>query len=50
MQGPRKDIVQTQNPRTGRYVKVDRAQGRILSIKKSAGPYKDVPVIRKRSA
>jgi hypothetical protein len=43
-------IVQTKNPRTGRYVKVDRNKGRILSTKKSIGPYKGIPITRKRSS
>jgi len=46
----KKIIVQTKNPRTGRYVKIDRSAGRILSTKKSEGPYKGVAVIRKRSS
>jgi len=40
-------IVQTKNPRTGHYVKIDRKEGRIISHKYSKGPYKGVPVIRK---
>lgn len=44
-----KDVVQTMNPRTGRYVKIDRGGAKILSSKKSEGPYKNVPVLRKRS-
>jgi len=46
----KKDIVQTKNPRTGKYVKIDRSKGRILDMKKSEGPYKDVPVLKKRSS
>lgn len=45
----KKSIVQTRNPRTGKYVKIDTSKGKILSNKKSEGPYKGVPVIRKRS-
>lgn len=33
-----------QNPKTGHYVKIDREKGRIISHKKSEGPYKGVPV------
>lgn len=44
----RRDIVQVKNPRTGHYVKIDRAEGRILAHKKSEGPYKGLPVARKR--
>jgi len=42
-------IVQTKNPRSGKYVKIDRSKGKILSTKKSPGPYKGVPIIRKKS-
>lgn len=42
-------IVQTKNPRTGKYIKIDRSKGKILSNKKSDGPYKGVPVVRKRT-
>jgi hypothetical protein len=42
------DVVQTKNPKTGRYVKIDRAKGRIISHKKSPGPYENVPIARKR--
>lgn len=44
----KKDIVQVKNPKTGHYVKIDRSKGKIISHKKSAGKYKDVPVARKR--
>ena len=40
-------IVQVKNPKTGRYVKIDREKGRIVSHKKSDGRYKNVPVARK---
>ena len=43
----KKKIVQAKNPKTGRYVKIDRSKGRIVSSKKSPGPYKGVPVARK---
>jgi len=46
----KKNIVQTKNPRTGKYVKIDREKGKILSNKKSKGPYKGVPVIRKKKS
>lgn len=42
------DIVQIKNPRTDRYVKIDRTVGKIIAHKKSDGPYKGVPVARKR--
>jgi len=41
-------IVQTKNPLTGKYVKIDREKGKILDHKKSPGPYKNVPVARNR--
>lgn len=44
----KRDVVQIKNPKTGRYVKIDRSKGRILSHKKSEGPYKGVPVARPR--
>jgi polynucleotide 5'-kinase involved in rRNA processing len=40
------DIVQVKNPRTDRYVKIDRTAGLIVAHKKSEGPYKGVRVIR----
>ena len=43
-------VVQTKNPRTGHYVEIDRSAGRIISHKSSSGPYKNVPIIKKRSA
>lgn len=43
----RHDIVQIKNPKTDRYLKIDRTEGRIVSHKKSPGPYKGVPVGRK---
>jgi hypothetical protein len=47
---PRKrDIVQVRNPKTDRYVKIDRDEGKIVSHKKSPGPYKGVPVAGRRS-
>jgi len=42
------DIVQVKNPKTDKYVKIDRTEGKIISHKKSEGPYKGVPVARKR--
>lgn len=42
----KRDIVQVKNPRTDRYVKIDRTAGLIIAHKKSQGPYKGVPVAR----
>jgi hypothetical protein len=44
----KKDVVQVKNPRTNKYVKIDRSEGRIVASKKSDGPYKNVPIARKR--
>ena len=45
--GKKRDVVQVKNPKSGRYVKIDRDKGRILDHKKSKGPYKNVPIARK---
>lgn len=44
----KRDFVQVKNPRSGHYVKIDRSAGIIMAHKKSEGPYKGVPVARKR--
>lgn len=49
MAAKKRDIVQVKNPRTNRYVKIDRSIGKIVAHKKSSGPYKDIPVARKKS-
>lgn len=46
----KRNIVQTKNPRTGKYVKIDRSKGLILRSKKSDGPFKGIPIARKRIA
>jgi hypothetical protein len=38
------DIVQTKNPRTGLYVKINRTKGTI-KCKKKKGTFKNVPII-----
>jgi hypothetical protein len=43
----KRDVVQVKNPKSGNYVKIDRAAGKIVSHKKSKGPYKGIPVARK---
>jgi len=48
MSAIKKDLVQVKNPRSNRYVKIDRTDGRIVSHKKTTGPYKGVPVARKK--
>lgn len=40
----KRDLVQLRNPRTGLYVKIDKAVGAILSHKKSPGPYKGIRI------
>ena len=45
----KRDIVQVKNPRSGRFVKIDRNAGKIISHKSTSGPYKGVPIARKRS-
>ena len=44
----KKDVVQVKNPKTNKYVKIDRGAGKIVASKKSDGPYKNVPIARKR--
>ena len=46
--GKKRNVVQVMNPRSKRYVKIDKSAGLIISHKKSAGPYKGVPVIKAR--
>jgi hypothetical protein len=45
-----RNVVQVRNPRTGRYVKIDRSAGRIVSHKKTVGPYKGVPIAGTKKA
>jgi hypothetical protein len=40
-------LSQLRNPRSGRYVMVDRTSGSIISHKKSPGSYKSVPIAKK---
>lgn len=42
-----KRIAQTRNPKTNRYVKIDRNKGMVIGHKISPGPYKNIPIIRK---
>ena len=44
----KKDIVQVKNPKSNRYIKIDRDAGMIIGYKKSEGPYKNIPIARKR--
>jgi hypothetical protein len=43
------NIVQLLNPKTLRYVKVDRVNARILSTKKTPGPYKNIQIIKRKT-
>jgi hypothetical protein len=40
------DLVQILNPKTNRYVKIDRDSGTIIGRKVSKGPYESIPVIK----
>lgn len=40
------EIVQLLNPRTKRYVKVDRVNAKILKTKKTKGPFKNIQIIK----
>ena len=40
------DLVQVRNPKTGKYILIDRAKGVILEHKETKGPYKDVPIAK----
>ena len=44
----KKDVVHVKNPKTERYVKVDRSVGKIVGQKMSSEPYKGIPVARKK--
>ena len=41
------NIVQIYNPRTKRWVKVDRVNALILKTKKTKGPFKNIQIIHK---
>jgi len=40
------EIVQVLNPRSQRYVKINRTTGTIISVKKTPGAYKNVKVVK----
>lgn len=42
------DIVQVRNPKTNRYIKIDRDLGLVIGYKDTPGPWKDVPIARRR--
>ena len=39
------EIVQLRNPRTNRWVKVNKTLGLIYNAKKTPGPYKNITII-----
>jgi hypothetical protein len=43
------NIVQVKNPKSGLYVRINKATGNITGHKRTPGPYKNVPVARKRT-
>ena len=43
MAAKKKKKVQVYNPKTKKWVKIDKETGKIVAHKKSSGPYKDVP-------
>lgn len=43
-----KNIVQKKDSKTGKYLKIDRKTGQILATKKTPGPYKDIPIMKKK--
>jgi hypothetical protein len=44
----KEDIVQIKNPKSGKYIKIDRSAGTIIGHKKTKGPYKGIPIAEKR--
>lgn len=44
-QKSRDELVQLKNPRTKRYIKIDKSTGSILSHKKTRGPYKGIKIV-----
>ena len=41
------NIIQIRNPRSGRYIKINRNKAIIISHKKLKGPYKNIPIVTK---
>ena len=41
-------IVQTLNPLLDRYIKINKTKGKVVGTKKTPGPFKNVPIARKR--
>ena len=42
-----KNLAQTKNPRSGRYIKLDLDKGMVVSHKKSKEPYKNIRILRR---
>ncbi len=42
------NVVQIKHPMTGLYVRINKVKGKITGHKRTPGPYKGVPVARKR--
>ena len=40
------EIVQLKNPRTNKYIKINRSKGLIISHKKTFGAYKNIPIFK----
>lgn len=43
-----KNVVQIRHPMTGLYVRINRVKGKITGHKRTSGPYKGIPIARKR--
>jgi len=44
----KKELVQIKNPKTGKYVKIDKTKGLIISHKKTVGPFPGIPIVSKK--
>ena len=42
------EYVQIQNPKTKKFIKIDKTIGKIVSHKKSLGAYKNIPIHKKQ--
>lgn len=42
------NVVQIRNPKTGKYLKIDRGKGLIIGYKKTKGPFKGVTIINNK--
>ena len=42
---PKEILVQIKNPKTKRYVKIDKSTGSIVAHKKTRGPYKGIKIV-----